>query len=236
MAANFHTGLFPLLLSRTVPEPSIFRGSGILGHATLERFLDLAAPLLMAVERKKKKAAKKVVKRKSRKSARRTKARPAHRRTAARKPTRKERPSSKVLRKIPPKGKFARKNLVKGKMKFVPPPPKIVEEEEPLPPPVPPIGRAILLVPKDATYVESLHPTFRWLSVGGSTKYEVQWGEDQTLATKYTSISLATETTIPVEKPLHVGALYYWRVRGGNEAGWGPWSPISSFRVLEEAP
>ncbi len=226
MAANSHTGLFPLLSTRTIPEPLLFQGFGTHSHAMLERLFDFAAPLLMAVARKKKKSSKKTVKRKPGKSARRTKARSARRRAAARKPTRKERP----------KGKFARKVLPKGKSKFVPPAPKIVKEEEPLPPPVPPIGRAILLVPKDATYVESLHPTFRWLSVGGSTKYEVQWGEDQTLATKYTSISLATETTIPVEKPLHVGALYYWRVRGGNEAGWGPWSPISSFRVLEETP
>ncbi len=44
----------------------------------------------------------------------------------------------------------------------------------------------------------------------------------------------ATEATVPVEKPLIVGAIYYWRVRGGNDAGWGPWSPVSSFRVLEE--
>ncbi len=84
--------------------------------------------------------------------------------------------------------------------------------------------------------MESLHPTFRWLSVGGATKYEVQWGEDQTLTSKYSAISLATEATVPVEKPLRVGAVYYWRVRGGNDAGWGPWSPVSSLRVLEETP
>lgn len=236
MAANSHTGLFPLLSTRTIPEPFIFQGFGMTSHSMLERLFDFAAPLLMAVARKKKKTSKKPSKRKSTKSVRRTKARPARRKVSVRKPTRKERPKGKFVRRVLPKGKFARKVLLKGKSKFVPPAPKIVEEEEPLPPPVPPIGRAILLVPKDATYVESLHPTFRWLSVGGSTKYEVHWGEDPTLATKYTSISLATETTIPVEKPLHVGALYYWRVRGGNDAGWGPWSPISSFRVLEETP
>lgn len=236
MVANSHTGLSPLLSTRTTPEPLLFQGFGAHSHAMLERLFDFAAPLLMAVVRKKKKSSKKPVKRKPRKSVRRAKARPARRRAAARKPMRKELAKEKFARKIPPKGKFARKILLKGKSKFVPPAPKVIEEEEPPPPPVPPIGRAILLVPKDAMYVESLHPTFRWLSVGGSTKYEVQWGEDQTLSTKYTSISLATETTIPVEKPLHVGALYYWRVRGGNDAGWGPWSPISSFRVLEETP
>lgn len=116
------------------------------------------------------------------------------------------------------------------------PPPKKTEDDEPLPEPVAPFGRAILLVPKDSTYVDSFHPTFRWLSVGGATRYEVQWSEDATLASKYGIVSLATEATVPVEKPLRVGAMYYWRVRGGNDAGWGPWSPIGSFRVLEEIP
>jgi len=116
------------------------------------------------------------------------------------------------------------------------PPPKKSEDDEPFVKPNAPFGRAILLVPKDGTYVDSFHPTFRWLSVGGATRYEVQWGEDATLATKYGTVSLATESTVPVEKPLRVGAIYYWHVRGGNDGGWGPWSPISSFRVLEETP
>jgi len=116
------------------------------------------------------------------------------------------------------------------------PAPKKNEDDEPLPKPVAPFGRAILLVPKDGTYVDSFHPTFRWLSVGGATRYEVQWGEDATLGNKYGTVSLATEATVPVEKPLRVGAIYYWRVRGGNDGGWGPWSPIGSFRVLEETP
>jgi hypothetical protein len=208
-----------ILPSQSIPKPFLYRGFGMPFYSLLGQLFGLATPILMVIARKKKKSSKKRLERKPNRSAKRRKARPS-RRTSAKKPLRVGIKPGKIRRG-------------QSKPKSTAPSPKAVEEEE-QPPPVAPIGRAILLVPRDATYVESLHPTFRWLSVGGSTKYEVQWGEDQTLATKYSSISLATEATIPVEKPLQVGAIYYWRVRGGNDAGWGPWSPISSFRVLEE--
>jgi hypothetical protein len=54
------------------------------------------------------------------------------------------------------------------------------------------------------------------------------------LTNAYVVVSAATEAAVPVEKPLTVGVVYYWRARGGNEAGWGPWSNIGSFSVLEE--
>jgi hypothetical protein len=106
---------------------------------------------------------------------------------------------------------------------------------EPPPKPVAPTGRAILLSPENEKYADSVHPIFRWLSVGGATRYEIAWSEDANFATGHSVFSIATEATVPVEKPLRVGATYYWRVRGGNESGWGPWSFVASFRVLEEA-
>jgi hypothetical protein len=108
------------------------------------------------------------------------------------------------------------------------------DESEPLPKPVAPTGRAILLSPENEKYADSEHPTFRWLSVGGATRYEIAWSDDMAMNASHSIFSIATEATIPVEKPLHAGAAYHWRVRGGNESGWGPWSAVSSFRVLEE--
>lgn len=188
--------------------------------AILESLIVFATPLLMAAAPKKKKAVKKKIKR----AAKKTKPRVVKRET--------RQIGGKKKPRVPLK-KVARPET---KGKAPPATPKKTEDEEPFVPPVVPFGRAILLVPKDGTYVDSFHPTFRWLSVGGATRYEVQWGEDATLVTKYGTVSLATEATVPVEKPLRVGALYHWRVRGGNDAGWGPWSPIGSFRVLEETP
>ena len=111
--------------------------------------------------------------------------------------------------------------------------PKPVEPEPP-PKPVPPTGRAILLSPENEKFVDNFHPTFRWLSVGGATRYEIAWGEEPALTASNTLLSIATEATVPVEKALRLGVTYYWRVRGGNESGWGPWSAIASFHVLEE--
>lgn len=107
---------------------------------------------------------------------------------------------------------------------------------EPAHKPVPPTGRAMLLAPENGKYADSIHPKFRWLSVGGATRYEVAWSEHSDLSGAHSVISIATEAAVPVEKPLRVGATYYWRVRGGNEGGWGPWSPAISFQVLEEPP
>jgi hypothetical protein len=107
-----------------------------------------------------------------------------------------------------------------------PPPPK----------PVPPTGRAILLAPENGKFADNLHPKFRWLSVGGATRYEVAWSDRADLSDSHTIVSIATEAAVPDEEPLEVGTTYYWRVRGGNESGWGPWSPASSFQALEEPP
>lgn len=109
------------------------------------------------------------------------------------------------------------------------------ESAEPLPKPVAPTGRAILLAPENGKYADGVYPKFRWLSVGGATRYEVAWSEGPSFSEGHSVISVATEAAVPVEKPLRVGVVYYWRVRGGNEGGWGLWSPPVSFRVLEES-
>jgi hypothetical protein len=109
-----------------------------------------------------------------------------------------------------------------------------LEDAEPMPKPVAPTGRAILLSPENEKYADSEHPTFRWLSVGGATRYEIAWSDETAMNSSHSIFSIATEATIPVEKPLRAGGAYHWRVRGGNESGWGPWSAVSSFRVLEE--
>ncbi len=100
---------------------------------------------------------------------------------------------------------------------------------------VPPGGRAILISPENGKYVDTLNPSFRWLSVGGATRYEIGWGEENHEKDSFLLISISTEAAVPIEKPLRVGVAYQWRVRGGNEAGWGPWSPPSLFRVVPEA-
>jgi hypothetical protein len=109
------------------------------------------------------------------------------------------------------------------------------EPATPQPKPVAPSGRAFLLLPENGKYANAV-PRFRWLSVGGATRYEVQWSEHPDFSGAYSTISVATGESVPEDRPLRVGQIYYWRVRGGNDGGWGPWSPAASFQVLEEPP
>lgn len=192
----------------------------------LDRILVAATPLVLAAAKGKPKPLKK-------KTVRRTPpARAPKVRPHAKKSARRAKPATRRVARG--------KSLPVHARKMPPPPtaPAVAPKPEPAPPPkpVPPIGRAILLSPENEKYVDSFHPTFRWLSVGGATRYEIAWSEESGLTTHHTIFSIATEATVPVEEPLHLGETYFWRVRGGNESGWSAWSDIFSFRVLEETP
>lgn len=186
----------------------------------MERLLTLLfAPLLLATSKKKKTTAKrKPAKTVNRASPKKSKliARAGKKRTQASKPS----ASDKVKRE---------------KLKVPAQPTAVAQTQisEPAPKPAPPTGRAILISPENDKFADSVHPTFRWLSVGGATRYEVAWSDSPDWSQSYSIISIATEATVPVEKPLRLGVTYHWRVRGGNESGWGPWSSSASFRVLE---
>jgi hypothetical protein len=149
-------------------------------------------------------------------------------------------PAGAARGKTPTRPKLTRRGAPVRPKQPEPPPAKTParrpEPTGPVPKPVAPTGRALLLLPENGKYADSLYPKFRWLSVGGATRYEVEWSEHPDLSGAYSVVSLATEAAVPVEKPLRVGATFYWRVRGGNEGGWGPWSIPSSFQVLEEPP
>ncbi|MBI5031366.1 MAG: hypothetical protein HZB51_12625 [Chloroflexi bacterium] len=192
--------------------------------------LSLAAPLFAAVSgRKATKPAKKTTKKQARPVSKRTAASTKKRAsTPVRKPVRGDKRKEKAAHG---KKSTARENnsapaaAAQSKATGV----------EAAPKPIPPSGRAILLSPENEKFSETLYPTFRWLSVGNATRYEVAWSEEPNLAQAHSVVSIATEAAVPVEKPLRLGTIYYWHVRGGNEGGWGPWSATISFRVLDEA-
>ncbi len=198
-----------------------------------ERLLVLASPLFAAAATGKKKTATKPAKR----SVTRGKSARARTRQPEKAPTR-------ATRRAATRGKTAEATSAprpagardKTTVPAVPAAP--VHPAAPTgsaPRPVAPTARAILLAPQNGKFADSIYPQFRWLSVGGATRYEVAWSEDPNFAGAYSVISIATEAAVPLEKPLRPEVTYYWRVRGGNEAGWGPWSPAASFRVLEGA-
>ena len=193
----------------------------------LERLLWLAMPLFAAVSKQKR------VGKSAKKKTPSAPARPQVQR--AKKPARPApRPSARKNLASAKKGAPRDRTAPPAKLPVKPAPAVPAEPAVPLPKPVAPVGRPILLSPEQGKYADSVNPKFRWLSVGGATRYEVAWGQDPTLTKGYAVISMATEAAVPVEKPLSVGVVYYWRARGGNEAGWGPWSNTGSFSVVEE--
>lgn len=184
----------------------------------------LGAPLLATTTNRKTKPVKKTTKKKIQP----TRAKPTSKTTA--------RKSAHKLVKRTPHIAPAKKTPTPHPLKAAPQPTQAKPTaNEPIQKPAAPTGRAILLAPENDKFTDTLYPTFRWLSVGGAARYEVVWSEEPNWAQAHPVISIATEAAVPVEKPLRAGVTYYWRVRGGNEGGWGPWSAISSFRVLDEA-
>jgi hypothetical protein len=185
----------------------------------MERLLTLLfAPLLLATSKKKKTTTTRKSKSVKRASAKKSK------------------PSARVGKKRAQASKPSAPSKVKREKLKLPAQPTTVAQtqiSEPVVKPAPPTGRAILISPENDKFADSVHPTFRWLSVGGATRYEVAWSDSPDWSQSHSIISIATEATVPVEKPLRLGVTYYWRVRGGNESGWGPWSSSASFRVLE---
>lgn len=196
----------------------------------LEQLLStLAAPLFAAVSGRKPKPVKKAAKKSARPPSKQKSVPAKKNKTAA---TRK--PASSVVKQNE-KSAREKKSVAREHAPTAATTQPKSTGVEPAPKPVPPSGRAILLSPENDKFSETLHPTFRWLSVGNATRYEVAWSEEPNLTQSHSVVSIATEAAVPVEKPLRLGITYYWHVRGGNEGGWGPWSATISFRVLDEA-
>ncbi len=117
--------------------------------------------------------------------------------------------------------------------------PEVTRPPVVLPPPRPleaPIGAPSILLPKGGLPITSLTPILRWMYVGGATEYEVEWSPDPNFARgrSVTAVARQTAITLDSSNQLKPSTNYKWRVRGGNEAGWGPWSHPESFRSPEK--
>lgn len=107
-----------------------------------------------------------------------------------------------------------------------------------LPPPKveAPKGAPFLLLPKGGQPITSLTPIFRWMYVGGAIRYEVEWSPDTHFGRGHSVTAISEQTLINIDSThaLKPGTMYQWRVRGGNDAGWGPWSGTESFKSPEK--
>jgi hypothetical protein len=97
-----------------------------------------------------------------------------------------------------------------------------------------PVAAPGLFSPDPAGSAESLTPSFRWFYVGGATHYELVWALDPRFQKAHILLTNQTAATLPPEQALTPGATYVWRVRAGNEGGWGPWSVVRTFRAPDD--
>lgn len=100
----------------------------------------------------------------------------------------------------------------------------------------PPVGAPNILAPKGSLPVPSLTPSFRWMYVGGATRYEVEWSHDTHFGRGHGNSIVSAQTlfTLDATHALRPGQMYHWRVRGGNDSGWGPWSSAESFKAPDK--
>ncbi len=167
---------------------------------------------------------------------------PSKRAKASRAPQTKA--AAKVAKKAKPNGKAAVVPAQAPPVKKKPPSititrPEVTRPPVVLPPPRPleaPVGAPSILVPKGGLPISSLTPNLRWMYVGGATRYEVEWSPDPHFGRGKSASLIAAQTAITLDAAheLKPATMYKWRVRGGNDAGWGPWSMPESFRSPEK--
>jgi hypothetical protein len=71
---------------------------------------------------------------------------------------------------------------------------------------------------------------FKWGSQNGATKYQLQVSTSSSFTTTIFDADVGNNTSQEVTG-LSLGTLYYWRVRAGNDGGWGNWSTTISVKV-----
>ncbi len=113
-------------------------------------------------------------------------------------------------------------------------PVKEAEASPPPPKPSAPVQAPALFSPQPGEAAESLTPSFRWFYVGAASHYELVWSVDTHFHKAHILFTNQTAASLPPEQALEPGVTYVWRVRGGNEGGWGPWSVTRTFSTPEE--
>ncbi|NBC15871.1 MAG: T9SS type A sorting domain-containing protein [Bacteroidetes bacterium] len=96
-------------------------------------------------------------------------------------------------------------------------------------------GAVALSSPQDGASIEGEQVTFQWQSLASASSYRLQVGLDpafDTIAFDEVGLTGTTRTLSPFE----VGTTYYWRVRGANASGDGPWSSARSFTTRPALP
>jgi len=97
----------------------------------------------------------------------------------------------------------------------------------------PPVAAPVLISPLNGATNQSVTPTLDWNDVFGTDGYKVNVSHDSLFNTVPIDTTLGTTSqyTIPAGR-LNGSTSYYWRVRGFNTGGFGPWSVTWKFSTM----
>lgn len=91
-----------------------------------------------------------------------------------------------------------------------------------------PPGRLITFSPQNRQPDVWITPEIAWQSRVEADRYEMQLSTDPAFASDVILFD-TEENAVVIEDPLAFGTVYFWRVRGVNESGTGPWSAVAVF-------
>jgi subtilisin-like proprotein convertase family protein len=89
---------------------------------------------------------------------------------------------------------------------------------------------AVLAAPADGATGQLTAPMLSWQPIPNALLYEVEVSESPAFTTLAASAVVASGN-YTVTSPLVNGQVYYWRVRGSNPCGTGPFSEVFAFQV-----
>jgi hypothetical protein len=88
----------------------------------------------------------------------------------------------------------------------------------------------VMLFPADDSTISQTYPTFVWRQAPNTQNYLLEISYDSLFAGLILSDSNLIDTTLDWTEP-PVDTLYYWRIKGGNNDGWGTYSEVRSFTL-----
>ncbi len=101
--------------------------------------------------------------------------------------------------------------------------------------PADPPGVPVPVYPADAAVGVPIDSVLSWDGVAGAVYYQVELGTDS----EFQNLMLAADSVFSIRVAVPVLdflTVYYWRIRGVNAAGPGPWSTPQSFTTLLNVP
>jgi hypothetical protein len=99
---------------------------------------------------------------------------------------------------------------------------------------VPLPDQVITTLPANNAQSVILKPDFSWQAALNATSYKLQVSTDNQFSSIVFEKTIAGQTTYKTESALTIGTNYFWRVRGNNSTGDGPWSDVKTFQTIQQ--